>query len=206
MSRDLTSGMVSAVAAKVVMPIMLAEFGFDGGTVRFWTGYGTLTWGGNAFAGSGNLIGISAIREVSDNSAQGTSFTLNGIPSSLLSTALSESYQGRPCKIWIGAIDSSGATIADPYLIFGGRMDTMTITDGGETGSIGLSAENRLIDMNRSRERRYTPEDLAIEFPADNSLRFVAALQSAQIVWGAGASTVAGSGAPVDSGNNGGGE
>lgn len=204
MSRALTSGMVTAVTAPVVNPVMLCEFAFDGGIVRFWTGYGTLTWSGSDFTGSGNLIGVSAIKEVADNSAQGASFTLNGIPSSLISTALTESYQGRSAKLWLGAMDSSGALIADPYLIFGGRMDVMSISDSGETGSITLTAENRLIDLNRSRERRYTPEDLAIEFPADNSLRFVAALQNAQIIWGAAGSTVAGSGEPVNSGNGGG--
>lgn len=204
MSRALSTDMAAAVIAPVVTPILLCQFDFDGGTVRFWTGIGTLTWGGLDFIGSGNLIGFGAIKEVADNSAQGTSFTLNGIPSALLATALTESYQGRAAQLWLGAFSSGGGLIADPYLIFGGRMDVMSISDGGDTGSITLTAENRLIDLNRSRERRYTPEDLAIEFPADNSLRFVAALQNAQIVWGAASSTVGGSGAPEPSGNNGG--
>jgi hypothetical protein len=204
MSRDLTTDMLSAVTAVAVVPILLLELAFDGGTVRFWTGYGALTWGGNVFTGAGNLINVAAIKEVADNSAQGTSFTLNGIPSAALSLALGESYQGRTARLWLGALDGSGSLIADPYQIFGGRMDVMTVSDGGDTGTISLTAENRLIDLARSRERRYTPEDLAIEFPADNSLRYVAALVNAQIVWGAASSTVGGSGAPVASGNNGG--
>lgn len=197
MSRALTSGMVTAVTSAVVRPILLAEFDFDGGTVYMWTGYGTLSWGGHSFLGAGNLCGVAPIAEVVDTSAKGTSFTLNGIPSSLLATALTENYQGRAAKLWLGALDSSNAIIADPYLIFGGRMDTMTIDDGGETGSISLTAENRLIDLNRSRERRYTDQDQRIDYPSDLGLQYVVGLQDKQIVWGAGTNSASGAGDAV---------
>ena len=205
MSRALTSGMQTAIAAQVVIPVLFCEFDFDGGTLRFWTGYGSYSWGGNTWLGSGNVIGTSAIKEVADNSAQGTSFTLNGVPSALISTALTEPYQGRAAKLWLGAFNTGGSLIADPYQIFAGRMDTMTIADVGDTASITLTAENRLIDLNRSRERRYTPEDQAIDYASDTGLRYIAALQNAQIVWGAASSTVAGSGAVVG-GTDGGGD
>lgn len=186
MSRALTGGMQTAVSAQVVCPILLAAFEFDSGTVRVCSGIGTITWAGDDYLGVGNFCGVSPIQEVVDNSAQGTSFTLNGIPSALLATALLEKYRGRPAKLWLAALDSSNTIIADPYLLFGGRMDTMTISDGGETGTITLSAENRLINLNRTRERRWTDEDQKIEYPTDRGLEYVVGLQDKQVIWGPG--------------------
>lgn len=186
MSRDLTSGMVTAITAKTVTPVLLAYFDFSSGAVRVWSGIGDIVWGGNTYSGVGNFGGVSDIAETQDNSAQGAMFTLNGIPSSLIYTALTEHYQGRAAKLWLGVMDSTMALIADPYLLFGGRMDVMTSTDSGETASLTLAVENRLIDLNRSRERRYTDEDQKIDYPADTGLRYIAGLQDKTIQWGSG--------------------
>jgi hypothetical protein len=63
-------------------------------------------------------------------------------------------------------------------------MDTMGIEDSGDTANIGLTAESRLIDLERSRERRYTSEDQKIDYPNDKGLEFIADLQDKEIVWG----------------------
>jgi hypothetical protein len=76
--------------------------------------------------------------------------------------------------------------VADPYLVFDGRMDVMTIEDAGETANISLSAESRLIDLERARVRRYTNNDQQNQFAGDTSLRFVADLQDKEIAWGSG--------------------
>jgi hypothetical protein len=47
-----------------------------------------------------------------------------------------------------------------------------------------LTAESRLIDLERSRERRYTSEDQKIDYPNDKGLEFIADLQDKEIVWG----------------------
>ena len=60
----------------------------------------------------------------------------------------------------------------------------MTISDGGDTATIKLTAESRLIDLDRSRERRFTSEDQKIEFPDDKGLEYVDDLQDKEIVWG----------------------
>ena len=80
-----------------------------------------------------------------------------------------------------GTID--GATV-DSYQIFSGRMDVMTIDETGETCSITLTAENRLIDLERPRVRRYTSEDQKSLHPNDKGFDFVNSLQEAEIKWG----------------------
>ena len=65
-------------------------------------------------------------------------------------------------------------------------MDVMTIEDAGDTANISLSAESRLIDLERARVRRYTNNDQQNQFAGDTSLRFVADLQDKEIAWGSG--------------------
>ena len=60
----------------------------------------------------------------------------------------------------------------------------MSIDDGGQTCTISVSAESRLIDLDRTRERRYTSEDQKIDFPNDKGLEFIADLQDKEIIWG----------------------
>ena len=60
----------------------------------------------------------------------------------------------------------------------------MTIKDNGEIATITVTAESKLIDLDRSRERRYTSEDLKIDFPDDKGLEYIDDLQDKEIVWG----------------------
>lgn len=184
MARSLTTAFKNSITAVQVTPVLIFYADFPTGAVRCWSGYGDLSWGGNTYTGIGNFGGVDRVDESSDQSAKGITFSLTGIPSSLIAIALADAYQGRTCSLWLGTLDSAGALIADPYLFFSGRMDVMEIEDGGETASIKLTGENRLIDLNRARARRYTHEDQQIEYAGDLGLEYVAGLQDKKIYWG----------------------
>tara|TARA_R100000315_G_C5229780_1_gene140735 strand:+ start:1280 stop:1891 length:612 start_codon:yes stop_codon:yes gene_type:complete len=185
MSRNLTTAVQNQLAASELEPFFAIKLAFDSGDVRIWTGYTDITVASETYIGGGQLLSISPIEETVEVAARGVNLALNGIDSSLVSVALTESYQGRAAKVYLGVI-SSGAVVADPYLVFDGRMDVMTIEDAGETASISLSAESRLIDLERARVRRFTDNDQQNQFPGDTSLRFVADLQDKEIAWGSG--------------------
>jgi hypothetical protein len=69
-------------------------------------------------------------------------------------------------------------------ILFSGFMDVMTIEDNGETSTIQVSAENKLIAFQRTAVRRYTAEDQKIEHPTDKGFEFVAKIQEKEIIWG----------------------
>lgn len=183
MSRDLDAALVTEFTASSLRPVMLAEFAFDSGTVRLWNGIGDLTVGSDTYTGAGNLISVSEYQETSKIEAQGFTFTLSGISSSILSIALAENYQGRRCNLYICALDTAGVLVSSPYQIFSGRMDTMQINESGETCSVALSAENNMVILQRAKERRYTSEDQRALYPDDAGLDFVAGLQDKEIIW-----------------------
>ncbi len=183
MVRSLTSAMISEVQASVLSPIFLVQFSFST-PLRFWTGFGDLKFGGNTYMGAGNLLTISPIEETQEVRSTGVNFALSGIPSSILSVALTEDYQGRDVRMWFAVLDANKDIVLDPYLAFVGRMDVMEIVEQGETSAIGVSAENVLVALERPNERRYTPEDQKISFSGDKGFDFVAQLQDKQLIWG----------------------
>ena len=62
-------------------------------------------------------------------------------------------------------------------------MDVMTLQESGETCTIALTAESRLIDLERPRVRRYTAEDQKLIDSDDSGLDFINSLQEATFEW-----------------------
>lgn len=186
MTRDLTANVLAQLASGTVSPVHFFEAEFVTGWLRLWTGTGPISWNGQTWTGAGNLVGVSSITETADSRAVGITISLSGLPTSLISLALSEARQGKIGRVYLGFIDSAGAVVADPYKSFEGRLDVPEIADEGETCTISISYESRLIDLERSRERRYTGEDQRLDYPEDRGFDNVAALQDAVVLWGRG--------------------
>lgn len=182
MGRDLPITLATAIAQAVVPVAFFAEFAFASGTVRMWTGLSNLTWDGHTWLPAGDFGGLSPVDETTEVGAAGLTFTLSGVPSTLVATALGDAYRGRTCKLWLATIDAGA--VAGASLIFGGRMDVMKIDDGGETSVVTIQAENRLIDLTRPRIVRYTDEEQQRLFPGDLGLQYVAKLAEKPIYWG----------------------
>lgn len=184
MSRTLSTAMQAVATAEVVRPIYLVDLEFASGSIYLWSGLGDLTFNSNTYLGAGDLLAIGAVQESTDLTAAGAQITLGGIKQSLLLLARDEPYQGRPLTIRLGAFDENGDLISSPVIMFRGFMDVMTIADAGDTSTIVVTAENKLIAFQTTSVRRYTAEDQKIEHPADKGFEFVAKIQEKEIVWG----------------------
>jgi hypothetical protein len=169
--------------------MLMASFDFSGAQINLHTGTGEFFYNGLTFSGIGDMGGISAIEETEETRANGLNFSLNGIPSAMVSSILSENYRNRVCTVDLALFASLTATspITAPATLFVGRMDQCFMDDDGETATINLTAESRLVDLQRSRERRYTDEDQRANpsFTADLGLQYVAGLQDKELMWGA---------------------
>jgi len=184
MARALTAEVLAEIVTGAVRPLFLYEGEFSGGTVRLFTGHGTLTWDGKTWTGDEGMMTITAIRETSDLQAVNFSVALNGQVQSLLSIALAQVQRGRPGKVWLALLNAANAVIADPYLCFSGRADKPDIFPDPQSAIIGVAYESRMIDAGRRRERRYTSEDQKIDYPADKGFDQVPSLQDAVFTWG----------------------
>lgn len=75
------------------------------------------------------------------------------------------------------------SVLADPKLIFLGRMDTMEMQIG-KTAVITLTAESRLADLERPRVRRFNDADQQAQYPGDRGLEWAERMVEWAGIWG----------------------
>jgi hypothetical protein len=205
--RNLTPDMAAEFSSEYTSPALMADLFFDSGTVRMWSGLGTLTWGDNTYSGGGNLIGLSPIEETQDLVANGIVVSLSGISSQNLALSLTENTRRRPFRLYLGVVttrqyietedgtglveleDGSGyirlenSLVDSPYRIFSGLMDVIESTNNGQTHTLRLSVENILLVGQRPRLLRYTDIDQKKTYPTDRGLELINQLQDKEVVW-----------------------
>ena len=184
MARNLTAAQLAEITAQNMRPAIFCQLLFTSGFIYLWSGIGSISWNGQTWQGVGTYGNISAIPESADLTALGIKLTLSGIPASLITSALGEVRQGSPVIIYQGFLTPTGGVVSNPNNAWSGRMDVCEIAEAGETAVISITAESRLLDLNRSRERRYQKQDQAIDFPGDTGFDFVPSLQELSLVWG----------------------
>ena len=184
--RGVTPAFAAALVERDLRPVILFEGEFASGWLRLWSGLGEIVWAGKTWFGAGTLLGIGVIDETSAVVAGGTSVSLSGVPADLVQRAITEARQGLPGRVWIGLLTAARAIIEEPVLAFAGRLDVPEITDDAETCRITISYESRLIDLNTSREWRYTHESQQALHPGDLGFEYVTAIQDREIKWGRG--------------------
>lgn len=183
MSRTVPAALLTALDGDEIEVFYAVDLAFDSGNMRLWTGYGDKTINSQTYTGTGDLLTIDGLEEASDLSARGTTLTLNGLDSTIITYALTEEYQGRLVTIYWGV----GTNTVE---VFSGYMDKMTIQDAAESATISLTVESRLIALERPNIRRYTRESHAGVRTAkglsgsDTFFDWVTKLQDKQIVWG----------------------
>lgn len=183
MSRDLDSGLAAALPNSLIWPCFLAQLTFRSETVNAWTGIGTLTSGGVDYLGTGSMGSISAISEASDVKADGLTLTLSGIDPTLLSESLTDIQVGAAAKVYFGLM-ATASTLIGAYLIFSGTVDKPQIRTSVDGLTISLALENRLVNLQRATQRRYTSADQRLYFPTDMAFNWVEILQDIALLWG----------------------
>lgn len=181
--RGFDSANQTAANATTVALVSFVELAFDSATVRLCTGARSYTWGGYTWLAAGNVGDFEPLRETAHLEAHPLQFNLNGVDPANVAIALAEPIQGRRVRIYLGYLDTGHELLADPELMWSGRLDTMDIAMG-ETARIAVVAHSKLADWERPRVRRYTDSDQRAEYPDDAGLEFVSATAEKELVWG----------------------
>lgn len=206
MPRPVSAGFNTILNQSTLTPYILIELLLDSGAIRLWTGLNDLVFNGNTYTGAGTLLSLSSVEETAEISAKGISVSLSGLDSSVISLALAEPYQNRRANIYFGVIGTTNFILLEDgsYLIdfddskfilnnsylnefstqFSGLIDQMAINDTGETITISVSIESRLIDLERSKTWRYSSEDQKRVYPTDKGFDFVNDLKTKTLLWG----------------------
>ncbi|RZU39324.1 hypothetical protein [Edaphobacter modestus] len=184
MPRQIDPSMYSALQTGTIIPFFIAELAFKTSVQRVWSGVGNLTVDGQLFVGVGSFAQVGTIQEGTNVEAYGTTLTLSGIDPVLLEESLVDVQPGAQAIIWFGLMNQAGNVIGTPYQIFSGTMDQPSVSVGPDSITITLALENRMIDLSRASNRRYTSADQRIQYPTDSGFSWVEVLNDQALIWG----------------------
>lgn len=185
MSRTVGDVTQAAAEAQHVSPYLLVDLDYQSGPVRMASTPFNIEYAGQTYIGIGHLGSISSIQEGPEQKSYGIAMRLSGIPLDNFRDLVAERFQDRSCRVWLGFLNPEHKPIGAPTQLFGGRMDVVSL-ELGETITVNLTAESRLVDWERARIRRYTDQDQKRAFPGDKGLEFVQATSEMELVWGRG--------------------
>ena len=173
---------------------------FDTDDILLWSGTDDLVIASETYTGAGNLLSISNTEDNLELKSNGLVITLSGMDATIVNYALTENYQNRPLTLFMGYVMGGTNEVAGTLTLFKGRMTNLVIGDTPEGSTVTISAENRLVDLDRPSNLRYTKESQNFLHDGDTGFNRVASLQDKQINWGKSSDT-AGKGGSADRDN-----
>jgi hypothetical protein len=182
--QGIDSATITQLTADVSEPFLAVKAEFDTDEIRVWTGVDDITLNSETYTGAGSLLNVSRVDETNELNSEGVSIGLSYMDATVLDHALTENYQNRPVTIFMGFTTGGTNNIKGYLTVFKGRMVNMTIQDSPDGATIILSAENRLIDLQRPRGYRYTHQAQDHLFSGDLGLQYIQKIQDKEITWG----------------------
>lgn len=167
---------------------------FDTDDILLWSGTDDITINSETYTGAGSLLTISGVEEGREIKSTGISIALSAMDDTVLSYALNENYQNRPITVLLGFLMGGSNEVAGVMTLFKGRMINITVTDDPNGSRVNVDAENRLLDLERPSNYRYTAESQQFLHSGDTGFNRIQQLQDKQITWGQKNDTVTGGG------------
>ena len=167
---------------------------FDTDDIRVWSGIDDLTISSETYTGAGTLLSVSNSEDNLELKSNGLVVSLSGMDTTVVNYALTENYQNRPITIFMGYVMGGTNEVAGTLTLFKGRMTSLVINDTPDGSTVTIDAENRLVDLDRPSNLRYTKESQNFLHSGDTGFNRVASLQDKQINWGKSSQTAGGGG------------
>jgi len=198
--QGLDSSIVNRLGADEQALFFAVKAEFDTDDILVWSGMDDLVIGSDTYTGAGTLLSVSNSEDNLELKSNGLVVALSGMDTTVVNYALTENYQNRPITIFMGYVMGGTNEVAGTLTLFKGRMTSLVINDTPEGSTVTIDAENRLVDLDRPSNLRYTKESQNFLHSGDTGFDRVASLQDKQIVWG---SSHTGSGSINDGGGSG---
>lgn len=187
MTRGFDASTLNALEADSAHPIIFVELGpFDTTspeTIEYLhSGFGTITWNSIDWVGIGQIMVLDTLKEGMGLSPQAIRLGVSAADADMIAIAMTTNYYRRGCKVYLGAL-ASGALVADPTMIFSGYIEDIDVTMGGGEDQISITAESELIFFKRTRDVRYTANQLQSEYSGDEGFEYLESVAIQKVVW-----------------------
>ena len=192
--QGLDSSIVNRLGADEQAIFFAVKAEFDTDDILVWSGTDDLVIGSDTYTGAGTLLNVSNSEDNLELKSNGLVISLSGMDSTVVTYALTENYQNRPITLFLGYVMGGTNEVAGKLTLFKGRMASLVVNDTPEGSTVTIDAENRLVDLDRPSNLRYTKESQNFLHSGDTGFNRVASLQDKQINWGKTSDTAGGSG------------
>tara|TARA_R110000772_G_scaffold53148_1_gene121629 strand:+ start:75 stop:710 length:636 start_codon:yes stop_codon:yes gene_type:complete len=182
--QGLDASIINRLGADEQSLFLAVKAEFDTDDILIWSGTGDITINTETYTGAGSLLSVGNSEDTTELKSSGMNISISGMDSTVLNYALTESYQNRPITVFLGYLMGGTNEVAGTLTLFKGRMTTLTINDTPVGAGINISAESRLVDLDRPSNFRYTKESQNFLHSGDTGFNRVASLQDKEIVWG----------------------
>jgi hypothetical protein len=182
--QGIDSAITSRLEADQQYSFFAVEAQFDTDTVRLWTGIDDITINSNTYTGAGSLLSISGVEDNFELKSTGLTVSVSGMNEEVLGYALSENYQNRFLTLFLGYVMGGSNEVSGVMTLFKGRMTELAVSDSTEGANILVNAENRLVDLKRPSNLRYTKNSQKYIDANDTGYNRVNSIQDMEIVWG----------------------
>jgi hypothetical protein len=195
--QGLDSSIVNRLGADEQALFFAVKAEFDTDDILVWSGIDDLVIGSDTYTGAGTLLSVSNSEDNLELKSNGLVVALSGMDTTVVNYALTENYQNRPITIFMGYVMGGTNEVAGTLTLFKGRMTSLVINDTPEGSTVTVDAENRLVDLDRPSNLRYTKESQNFLFSGDTGFNRVSSLQDKQINWGKTSSSGGGGGGSI---------
>jgi len=190
--QGLDSSIVNRLGADEQALFFAVKAEFDTDDILVWSGIDDLVIGSDTYTGAGSLLSISNVEENTELKSNGLTIGISGMDNTVVNYALTENYQNRPITLFLGYVMGGTNEVAGTLTLFKGRMTSLVINDTPDGSTVSIDAENRLVDLDRPSNLRYTKESQNFLHSGDTGFNRVASLQDKQIAWGKTSATAGG--------------
>ena len=182
MARSLTTAVKNELATNQLNPITLVYFNISTG-LRFTDHYKDITYDSYTYSASSLLLGVSDISESSEVSVDSITVSFSGADQTIISLVFNNDYMEKEAEIYKGFLNSSQQLIADPFLLFKGRVESFNLDEDETSSTITLNIASHWSDFEKIKGRKTNTTSQKLYFSGD--VGFDYASQSVlDIKWG----------------------
>lgn len=176
---------LDALAGSVLPLVTLVKMDFPSGTIALNASNYDIVYGGVTYKGANGLGQITPIADGDDGDPGGIKLELLYFDPSYISLALDDvdEVQGTPITIRTAILDADSHALLAAPLDWLGRADVMSMAEGGSTGGIALSAENKGVDLLHGNPLVYNDADQKALVPGDKFFEHTTSQTDQPVVW-----------------------
>ena len=182
MTRTLSTSLKNELATNKLNPVDLVYIGVENG-YYFTDHFKDITFNSNTYQSSSLYLGASDVNESSEVSVSNLVVKFTGANQTIISLFLNNEYMEKPAHVYRGFLDDNSTLITDPFLLFEGRIENLSIEEDETSSQVNISIASHWADFDKIKGRKTNTNSQKIHFPNDKGFDY-ASQTSKDIKWG----------------------